>query len=449
MQLSVAAVVMLCPISSNVVKAQAVHVAFVATSIGLQWLHTDLFQHIAARRSDIAGRILFAALLATPGPVVLLNAAFVASTVVRDLEVDVYFGASEYPQNGAVLAIVCAVLSYRFMQSEARSIVAAMDSSSSEAAVHDLLGILCDAVVTLDERLVLSCPSPKLDALLMRLAPTNGSEDELFPSLFREEDQGRVEACLSACDGVAQSVQANMLDVVGTPLRVQLYQKRFEDVFGRTRHVVGIVEDSDYALPASADALSARLSSGSACRHQRVDVAAVHRGRGGIRRSESSRSTSSRSSSDSGSSADLSVDLIPFHVSDQEHLLEMKIDTTSPNLEILSCTVAMTSVLRSVEGGQGLLDLIPRRDRNTVLRWVQNGGGTPTQVTLIHASSPQVVHRSACFVGDNRDARATLVVFSNIRTRVRGSASRSAARRAAGGSDSMGTGRQVVRRLHL
>ena len=44
-----------------------------------------------------------------------------------------------------------------------------------------------------------------------------------------------------------------MLDVVGTPLRVQLYQKRFEDVFGRTRHV-GIVEDSDYALPASADA---------------------------------------------------------------------------------------------------------------------------------------------------------------------------------------------------
>ena len=115
--------------------------------------------------------------------------------------------------------------------------------------MQDLMGIMCDAVVVLDDDLVMVSPSLKLDALLLRCAPMISGDGGPLPSLFQVADQGRVVQFLTGCDGMAQSLHADLRDVHGSPVRVQLFHKRFVNVLGQTRRVIGVVEDSDKAQP--------------------------------------------------------------------------------------------------------------------------------------------------------------------------------------------------------
>ena len=244
-QMSLAVVAVMSPISSQVVNAALAHIAFVVSSIGMQWLHTDIFQHIMAVRSDTAGRIVFAAFLGRPGLVFVLNVLFSVCTMIRSLDADAFPGV--YLDTTTFLAVICAVLSQQWMQSEAGAIVAAMTSTSSEVAVQDLFDIMCDAVVVLDEHLVLAFPSPRLDALLLRCAPLNAGDEGPFTSLFHGTDKDRVAQFLTRSDGAAQCLHANLRDIPGSRLGVRLFHKRFEDVLCQSRHVIGVLEESDIA----------------------------------------------------------------------------------------------------------------------------------------------------------------------------------------------------------
>jgi len=206
---------------------------------------------------------VFAALLGTPLPVFMLSALSVGSTLLRSLDSDEFPGVRYV---GEIFPVICAVFSQKVVQSEARAIVAAMSSASSEAAVKGLSGIMCDAMVVLDEHLMIDFHSPKLDALLLRRAPVNGGA---FPSLFHFTVQDRVVQFLAGCDGVAQSPHAHLRDVRGSRLGVQLFRKRF-DVFGKTRHVIGVQEEHDDAHPAqpSTEEDPVGLGVGSSSSHQ-------------------------------------------------------------------------------------------------------------------------------------------------------------------------------------
>ena len=268
-------------ISSKAVHVQVVHVVHVVTCICTEWLHTDVLQFLTARTGDIGGRIVFAGLLGRPVPVLVLNALSLGSTMVRSLDSDEFPDVSAGTFISAIFPVFCAVLSQQLMQHEARAIVAAKTSASSEAAVQDLLGIMCDAVVVLDEHLVIACPCPRLDALLLRRVPVNGGA---FPSLFHLTDQDRVGQFLARCDDVAQSLHAHLRDVHGSRLGVQLFHKRFEDVFGKSRHVIGVVEQPDDAHPAqpsTQDDPEAQwpfgLGVGSSSSHQIFERSGLHR----------------------------------------------------------------------------------------------------------------------------------------------------------------------------
>ena len=235
-----AAVAWMSPVSSNTVNAHALYVAFVVGSICDQWLHTGAMHHMATRSSNLSGNILFAAFLGIPGRAFVLNLLVLCSTLLRSFDWDDDPGVFD-PLQGAILSVVCAVVAQRFLQSEARALVAAMSSASTESAVQDLLGMMCDAVVVLDEHLVMASPCPKLDALLLRLSKTFG-DMEPFPSLFQVADHDRIVHFLSGYDGAAQCLHASLMDVRGTRVRVQLFHKGFDSVFGQSRHVIGVLE---------------------------------------------------------------------------------------------------------------------------------------------------------------------------------------------------------------
>ena len=163
-----AAVAWMSPVSSNTVNAQALYVAFVVGSICDQWLQADVLHHMATRSSNLAGNILFAAFLGRPGRNFVLNLLVWCSTLLRSLDWDDDPGVFGGPLQGAILSVVCAVVAQKLLQSEARALVAAMSSASTESAVQDLLGMMCDAMVVLDEHLVMVSPCPKLNALLLR-----------------------------------------------------------------------------------------------------------------------------------------------------------------------------------------------------------------------------------------------------------------------------------------
>eukprot|EP00450_Noctiluca_scintillans_P032536 CAMPEP_0194543440 /NCGR_PEP_ID=MMETSP0253-20130528/85826_1 /TAXON_ID=2966 /ORGANISM="Noctiluca scintillans" /LENGTH=75 /DNA_ID=CAMNT_0039390201 /DNA_START=29 /DNA_END=253 /DNA_ORIENTATION=- len=51
-------------------------------------------------------------------------------------------------------------------RSETRRLLNATVSARSERTAHELLSLVCDAVITIDGSLCLEAPSPALDALL-------------------------------------------------------------------------------------------------------------------------------------------------------------------------------------------------------------------------------------------------------------------------------------------
>lgn len=376
------------------------HVVFVVSSVCTQWLHTDLLQHVVAVRSDTAGRILFAAFLGRPGLVFALNVLFWIATI-RSLDSDGFPGAPL--DSTALLAFLCSLVSQTWMENEARAVVSAMMSASSEAAVQDLLGIVCDAVVVLDEHLVMASSSPKFDALLLRRASQNACDEGPFPSRFQVTDQDRIVQFLSGSGGVAQSLFASLMDASGFCVGVQLFHKRFEDIFGQTRHVIGILEELDGA--------DQWQPSRSSSKRQASRNSVSHEAEGGEVPNVGS------SGSGSGSSTDRSVDFVPFRNARRGHTLELQIDTTSPNLQILSCTVPVTTVIGPVEDGMGLVDLVGRREVARFLRWVEEGGTAPTRVKLRHSSIQCLRHRATCvFVDDGQDPAARLLHLSELRS---------------------------------
>ena len=226
-------VAVLSPSSSNMVNAQAVQFASVAASISSQWLYTDVVQLLTATIDHQAGRILCAMFLATPGPVSMLSGLSLLGSAVWSLVSGDGPGWITVEITGSIFAVICSVLSQQQLQSEAQAIVAAMTSASTEATAHDLLGIMCDAVVALDDQLLVA-PCPKLDALLLRSASVPAGNEGPFLSLFQVTDRDRVSQFLAGGDGGAQSLHATLRDVHGSRLGVQLFHKRFEDVFGQT-----------------------------------------------------------------------------------------------------------------------------------------------------------------------------------------------------------------------
>ena len=214
-------------------------VVFVAVSSCHMWFQGDCLTILGDVRFANSGRMLAAALMGRPGLVTPLCIVSSGSLFARRSTSEVFPDASVFGISLVILEGLIAFASHSVFRSTAKATVAAMSSSSSEGTMKELLNIMCDAVVQLDESLMLAASSLKLDALLLRLPKADA---EPFTSLPDVTYQSHFEFAARS-DHVAQSLHVKFRGYSGPGLRAQLYHKRIKDVAGRTCHLIGIVEE--------------------------------------------------------------------------------------------------------------------------------------------------------------------------------------------------------------
>jgi len=380
-------VMMLSPVPSRVHTVELAHATFIVSSILSQWMHTDLIDSLRSVRNETSGRILAACVSGRPASVFVLNALYVGCTSMRGSRSDLFLSV--------FIALIGSIISHGTLL--------------SEAVVQDLLGMMCDAVVLVDVELNVVPPSRALDVLLLRRPPTNSTVH--FPSLFQEQERDRIVQFFASGDG--QSMHTNLQDEGGVVLGVQLFCKRFEDVLGRLRHVIGIVEEVDCMRPATPHALphDSQEPGHDICR-------------AGIREfadADSRDDPSSPSFSSSGGSH-----FIPLDLENEEGTVEVQIDIESPILRILRCTASFTHITGPLEDGQGLLELVPTRKQDQFLQWARHATDTaPTTSVTLHTRAPGSEVRAKCSARTRAYDLAGTRCFVLTRVRHRGRGHRS------------------------
>jgi len=329
--------VVFTPVKSFTRNATSVELLYFSLSMASQWLMTDLAHYERNSGLIAVARLMFAAVLGRPRFENVLSALHMGCLFAQGLADEalsqaIYEGARLLP-----LYTLIAVVSERAMYSDARATVEAMSSARSEAAVHELLSIVCDSVVLLDENMYIASPSPTFDALLLRSQRPSESL-EYFPSHLHAADRARF-LDFVAGDDTQTSLRVCLTDGGGLRLGAQLLHKRFEDAAGHTRHLVGIQEELDVTTsPAQA----------------------------ALRTSRRSPSSSASVADDSTSSASDFVNLC----GPGEDGIVVWIDTCSPNLRVMSCSASCLLLTGPMEDGADFVDYISTRDRRRLVEWM-------------------------------------------------------------------------------
>ena len=204
-----------------------------------------------------------------------------------------------------------------------RATLAASFATDSERTATELLSLVCDAIVTLDDGLLIKKPSVQLAALLFR-DTAQGLRGVDFLELLNDADGDRFQAFM-ADTGRAQCLHVHLRDASGTPVPVQLFHSRFRGVGGQTFRLLGIREESDgertrrppdaamsHSVPIELDVCRGTLREGGAS-----DLS-----------SQSSHGTVSFLSTGDSDSEDIAF----------------AVDAASPRLTLMSCTPAFTAL---------------------------------------------------------------------------------------------------------
>eukprot|EP00929_Paragymnodinium_shiwhaense_P021223 TRINITY_DN13904_c0_g1_i1.p1 TRINITY_DN13904_c0_g1~~TRINITY_DN13904_c0_g1_i1.p1 ORF type:complete len:490 (+),score=37.66 TRINITY_DN13904_c0_g1_i1:71-1540(+) len=117
-----------------------------------------------------------------------------------------------------------------------------------EATTKSLQAVVCDAVVTVTERLVLNEPSTHLGHFLVRPPPNGSYEGASFLDFVQEEDRERVGQQITSSSvgpGTALSISTKLIDGNNAPVNVQMYCVSFTDCDDRRGFCIGILEIKD------------------------------------------------------------------------------------------------------------------------------------------------------------------------------------------------------------
>jgi len=145
----------------------------------------------------------------------------------------------------SVFSFLVLCLVEKMIQNQARAMATAMSSALSEEIVKGLLGAMCDAVVRLDESLIIASPAAKLDALLLRKQSSAGRS---FLSMIDERDRSRFGASLNPTLDRPQVMHLGMRDDCGALVSVQIFHCSFRDLDGSLWHAIGVREDEQRFL---------------------------------------------------------------------------------------------------------------------------------------------------------------------------------------------------------
>lgn len=308
----------------------------------------------------------------------MLSTVFSVSAAVRRWTSEPLSNAPAFAFGSTIVLMeVCAAFMTDWgMRAVAQANVAVMVASSSEGAMKELLNIMCDAVVQVDESLMLTTSSVRLDALLLR---TPHVDAESFTSLLDDTSKGRFVEFANRNERLPQSLHVQFRGERGVFFRAQLFHVRFENVAGRVGHLIGIVEESG-GTPRAMPLISASLW--QTRRHSRTSATS-----GTDLEHDSGSDRSGLISTSSSDSNFLAIQAV-----DREDVVALWVDTGSSNLRIRSCTASFTSYSGAMPEGQSFLKLLRRRHRASVLQWIRDAAASTGNDDADRAAHP---HRLA------------------------------------------------------
>lgn len=139
-----------------------------------------------------------------------------------------------------------AIFTETWLMKEARAIVGEMQASRSQANVQNLLTVMCDAVVELHSDFTVKSGGQGLHAMLLRQPLPVGSEAPSFTKYMAEDDISRFQTFVDACltqPGFSHMLHVNLIDAIGTSVKVQLFHTSVTDLDDKANHWLGITEE--------------------------------------------------------------------------------------------------------------------------------------------------------------------------------------------------------------
>lgn len=139
-----------------------------------------------------------------------------------------------------------------------RGEVAASVGACQRSAVSSLLGMMCDAVVELDQDLAMKEHVGKMAGMLMHGSGTTLKGRQLADFLGSDEDRLRFEEAIARCaadgDGALapSMINVSLRDSIGNLISSVLHHVPYRSVAGRIHHLVGVREDVDARCEAPA-----------------------------------------------------------------------------------------------------------------------------------------------------------------------------------------------------
>eukprot|EP00929_Paragymnodinium_shiwhaense_P035321 TRINITY_DN19081_c0_g1_i1.p1 TRINITY_DN19081_c0_g1~~TRINITY_DN19081_c0_g1_i1.p1 ORF type:complete len:599 (-),score=49.89 TRINITY_DN19081_c0_g1_i1:256-2052(-) len=129
-----------------------------------------------------------------------------------------------------------------------RSKLQSRSSATTEAAIRSLQAVVCDAVVSINESLLLVGPNLSLANFLMRQPPSCSYENTSLLDFVVEDDRDRVQEQIKSSvtgPGATLSISTRLIDGNCALVRVLIYCVAYLDCNDRRGYCIGILEVKD------------------------------------------------------------------------------------------------------------------------------------------------------------------------------------------------------------
>jgi len=280
----------------------------------------------------------------------------------------------------------------RWTEQQVRTALSARANQGAKEAAHDVLSVLCDAVLYLDSDLAIKNPDAKLFHLLRQGNSDGGHKSELagvpFVNHVVEQDKKRFTDFASTSRlvagrcfdsgmlrGPAAVLHVSLVGSLNSVRPVELFHAYFPDLKGDAGHLVGIREVSETSAKSppevvGQDPVPAAVINGAVP----IGIPRYQLKPQGLNSSARSSSQASTSSSLSSSSSVGRRTVEPFTIS-------LDVDIFSSPMQLQSCTIHF---LEPTTACQDLTELGQWVSGSGFVNWLQQGANS-----LLHDDVPE------------------------------------------------------------
>ena len=217
------------------------------------WFTSDILHFVEMSAVSVLQRVSVAFVIGNVPLTMVLNAAYFSGMFARVISSSLMSELQYLLRMEVATGVVTVCISALFESLLFRQMRATLEASlatESERTARELLSLVCDAVVTLDDGLIITKPSAHLAALLFT-DTAQGLCGVDFVELVCDGDGDRFQASMTG-GGQTQCLHLHLRDTNGTSLAVQLFRSCLRGGLGQTLQLLGIREEEDGERTAAA-----------------------------------------------------------------------------------------------------------------------------------------------------------------------------------------------------